>query len=139
MPHLAKPMSVQLARVAAGVALAVAASTAIASHASLSPQSVTLLADRFTFEEWTSGDLELLASTLRATQPSFVELYACGPDTYRTLLAAAHTLSDLPLVLQVMPRTDMHCSAAPAAPAATRSAAAPDDTAVARYWQQVMP
>lgn len=139
MPHLAKPMSVQLARVAAGVALAVAASTAIASHASLAPQSVTLLADRFTFEEWTSGDLALLASTLRATQPSFVELHACGPDTYRTLLAAAHRLSDLPLVLQVMPTADMHCSAAPAAPAATRSDAAPDDTAVARYWQQVMP
>jgi hypothetical protein len=139
MLHAVKRMSVRTVRVAAVLCLATAGSAALASHASLSSQSVALRADRFTYEQWTSGDLETLAATLRATQPGSVELYACGPDAHPALLAAAHRLSDLPLLLQVMPTADLHCGTASAAAAVGRTPAAADDAAVARYWQQVMP
>ena len=139
MKHAVEPMTARCVRLAAVLCLATAGSTALASHASLSTQSVTLRSDRFTFEEWTSADMDTLAATLRATQPSSVALYACGPDAHPALLAAAQRLSDLPLLLQVMPAADMHCGGASAAAAGGRSGAAADDAAVARYWQQVMP
>jgi hypothetical protein len=139
MKPAAKLMSLRFLRIATVLCFAQMALAALASHASLSSQSVALRADRFTYEQWTSGDLQTLAATLRATQPSSVELYACGPDANPALLAAAQRLSDLPLLLQVMPAGDMHCGDVATAPASGPNRAAYDDAAVARYWQQVMP
>jgi hypothetical protein len=129
-----------LAGIAAAVALATTGTATVAMTAPLSKQSVTLRADRFTFESWTSDDFQALADTLRATHPGTVELYACGQDAYPPLLAAARTLSDLPLQLHAMPANAPVCAAGsnPSSVSA-RLGAVIDEAAVARYWRQMMP
>jgi hypothetical protein len=105
------------------------------------PQSVTVWVDHYTFDDWSSGDIDAVATTLRATRPDSVELVACGPEAFRALLSAAARLNDLPLQLQVLSSSAPACANVPATTAVAQRASASGvgEAAVARYWLQVMP
>ncbi|HQR20415.1 MAG TPA: hypothetical protein PLE54_00445 [Burkholderiaceae bacterium] len=127
-----------LSQAAAALLLGAVVPSSMAVTAAPPPQSVIVRADRYGFDDWSTRDLEALAATVRATRPSFVELYACGAEANRVLLVAAQRLSDLPLQLLAYPDNAPACtSAAQAAPASQPLGA--DDAAAVRYWQQVMP
>jgi hypothetical protein len=74
---------------------------------------------------------------------SAVELDVCGPAASRSLQAAPHRLNDLALRIRVLDESAPPCrTGAVAMTAARRSPtgiADVDDSAVARYWQQVTP
>ena len=116
--------------------------TAVSAGGSAPPeQSVTVRVDHFTYENWSSADLETLALTMRAARPAWVELVACGPDASWALQSVAQRLSDLPLQLQALPPTAPACAGVSTAKAASPGleTSSADKVAVARYWQQVMP
>lgn len=95
----------------------------------------------FSFDGWTSVDLETLAATMRAIRPGEVELVACGSEATWALQAVAQRLNDLPLKLQTLPASAPACAGAPAFRAESQriDMASADHAAVARYWAQVMP
>lgn len=130
-----------MSRMIGAFLLGMAASAAHAAASVPPPQSVTVRADRYTFDDWTSGDIDTVVATLRATRPDSVDLVACGPEAFRALLSAAARLSDLPLRLQVLSTTAPACASVASATAAAKNAGASGaaEAAVARYWMQVMP
>ncbi len=88
-------------------------------------------------------DLDSLERSVLAASPRSIELHACGSESSRALLAAAHRFSRLPLRLRVS-----DASAAVCAPLPTmRRVGQPafhkpngiDDLAVANYWRQMAP
>ena len=115
--------------------------TAAGAAGSLPPQSVTVRVDHFTYESWSSADIDTLAVTMRAARPAWVEVVACGPDAGWSLQTVAQRLSDLPLQLQALPLTAPACDGAPTAKAVSQGfePSSTDKVAVVRYWQQVMP
>lgn len=118
------------------------AATASYAAGSVPPaQSVTVRVDHFTYETWSSGDIDTLAVTMRAARPAWVELVGCGPDSTWALQSVAHRLSDLPLQLQALPLTAPACAGAPTAKSLNQGieTSSAERVAVARYWQQVMP
>lgn len=144
MTRHSKSRSGRTPRLIGALLLGLSASIAQAAASAPPPQSVTVRVDQYTFDDWSSADIEAVATTLRATRPYSVELVACGPEAFRALLSAAARLNDLPLQLQVLSSTAPACanvpSTAAAAPGASASAAGgAGEAAVARYWLQVMP
>jgi hypothetical protein len=141
MTHHSKSRSGGVARMIVALLAGLTAPVALAAASAPPPQIVTVRVDRYTFDDWTSGDIDAVATTLRATRPDSVELVACGPDAFRALLSAAARLNDLPLRLQVLSTTAPACSSVPstAAGALSASASGAAEAAVAHYWLQVMP
>jgi hypothetical protein len=123
-------------------ALLIGLSPTVAGAAGPEPtQSVTVRVDQFTYEMWSSRDVDTLALTMRAARPNWVELVACGPDAGWSLQAMAQRLNDLPLQLKALPASAPACAGtAPSEGVAEGFAASSADrVAVAHYWQQVMP
>jgi len=122
--------------------IGLAAATASYAAGSAPPaQSVTVRVDHFTYETWSSGDIDTLAATMRAARPAWVELVGCGPDAAWALQSVAQRLSDLPLQLQALPLTAPACAGASTAKNSNQGieTSSAERVAVARYWQQVMP
>ncbi len=120
-----------------GLAVTAAYAAGLAAPA----QSVTVRVDHFTYEAWSSGDIDTLAATMRAARPAWVELVGCGPDSTWALQSVAQRLSDLPLQLQALPLTAPACAGASTAKSLNQGieTSSAERVAVARYWQQVMP
>jgi hypothetical protein len=103
-------------------------------------QSITVRVDHFTYEGWSSRDIDTLALAMRAARPAWVELVACGADAGWALQTVAQRLSELPLQLQAVPASAPACTGdATAKHAIDGYESTADKAAVARYWQQVMP
>jgi hypothetical protein len=118
------------------------AATAPHAAGSVPPaQSVTVRVDHFTYETWSSGDIDTLAATMRAARPAWVELVGCGPDSTWALQSVALRLSDLPLQLQALPLTAPACAGVSTTKSAVQGieTSSAEKVAVARYWKQVMP
>lgn len=139
MSHPAKPARARLSRAVAALIVALGATTALAAGSG-SAQLITLRVDHFTYESWSSRDIDTLALAMRAARPAWVELVACGADAGWALQTVAQRLSELPLQLQAVPASAPACAGdATAKHAGDGYESTADKAAVARYWQQVMP
>jgi hypothetical protein len=130
-----------MARVIGVLFASLMATAAYAAGSAPPAQSVTVRVDHFTYETWSSGDIDTLAATMRAARPAWVELVGCGPDAAWALQSVAQRLSDLPLQLQALPLTAPACAGASTAKSSSQGieTSGAEKVAVARYWQQVMP
>ena len=124
------------------VAGAFAAAVAFDAHANAEVQ-VVAKESQYVFGASAYDSLNLLEDAVRAVRPSVVEVEACGPAASRSLAAAAHRFNDLALRIRVADESAPSCRAGAVAMTAGRRSstglADVDDSAVARYWQQVTP
>jgi len=117
-----------------------AAATASYAAGSAPPaQSVTVRVDHFTYETWSSGDIDTPGATMRAARPLGGTR---GLRAGRCLGAAVGgtALSDLPLQLQALPLDSASCAGASTAKNSNQGieTSSAERVAVARYWQQVI-
>jgi len=139
MPRPANTLRPCLPRALGALFIALGATTALAAGPGPA-QSITVRVDHFTYESWSSRDVDTLAITMRAARPAWVELVACGQDAGWALQTVAQRLSELPLQLQTAPAGALACAGTSTEKHATGGfMPTADKGAVAHYWQQVMP
>jgi hypothetical protein len=139
MSRPANPVRACLAR-AIGALLVALSATATVAAGPEPAQSITVRVDHFTYESWSSRDVDTLALTMRAARPAWVELVACGADAGWALQTVAQRLSELPLQLQAVPLSAPACAGTATEKQTIQGfESTADKGAVARYWQQVMP
>lgn len=103
-------------------------------------QSITVSVNHFTYESWSSRDVDTLAQMMQAARPTWVDVVACGQEAAWALQAVAQRLSELPLQLQVLPLSAPACAGTAAEKQAMQgSESIADKGAVTRYWLQLLP
>lgn len=106
--------------------------------------TITVFADRYTFEGRAFDDLDFLEKHITATPVRGVTLLICGARATRAIKAVVHRFRYVPLQMRVPDVDERECmSNAPlVVPVRQRNGQRPfgiDDAAVDRYWQDLMP